>query len=124
MPKAPPHLRGVINYRGAVIPVADLAVRFGDAPRSTDGGASTVVLQIHYGTEPVTIGLLADHVHEVIDLDRSTIEPPPQLGSRVEDSLISGIGQYAGRFIMILDIDEAFRPRGEPRSGDTYSELR
>jgi len=122
VPKAPAHLRGVINYRGVVIPVADLRVRFGEAPSSTANGVSIVVLQIHYGSENLTIGVLADKVHEVIDLDVSHIERAPKLGAKIDDALIAGIGQYGDRFIVILDIDEAFKAEAADRTSERSAE--
>jgi purine-binding chemotaxis protein CheW len=122
VPKAPPHLRGVINYRGAVIPVADLRIRFGDGSTSSSDGSSIIVLQVRYGQEDLTIGMLADAVREVIDLDPSRIERPPQIGSRIDDALISGIGERAGEFIVVLDIDEAFK--AEAAAGERGAEQR
>jgi purine-binding chemotaxis protein CheW len=122
VPKAPHHLRGVINYRGAVIPVADLRVRFGEGPTSSGSGTSIIVLQVRYGQDNITIGVLADSVREVIDLDPSRIEKPPHSGSKVEDALIAGIGERGGEFIIILDIDEAFK--AEAAAVERGAELR
>lgn len=150
VPKAAPYLKGVINYRGAVIPVADLRERFGksalgrddlkslepesvpapapSAMEAAEGEArsilapdkaaessgepdereSIIVLQINYGEESITMGLLADAVREVVDIEPSHIEKAPRLGGRKEDRLISGIGEKDGHFIIILDVDEAF----------------
>jgi purine-binding chemotaxis protein CheW len=122
VPKAPPHLRGVINYRGAVIPVADLRTRFGEGRTSSGEGSSIIVLQVRYGKDDLTIGMLADSVREVIDLDPSRIERPPQVGSRIDDALIAGIGERAGEFIVVLDIDEAFK--SEAAAGERVAEQR
>lgn len=155
VPKAAPHLKGVINYRGVVIPVADLRERFGksglggeklterleltgrdgplpegggaaegEAPlaesaapgpapeaglsEASEGHASIIVLQINYGSEAITMGILADAVREVVDIEPSHIERAPRLGGKKEDRLVSGIGEKDGRFIIILDVDEAF----------------
>ncbi len=112
VPKAPGHLRGVINYRGSVIPVADLKTRFGEG-RSAEG-SSVIVLHIRYGGEDLVVGVLADEVREVIELDGSRVERPPRLGNRVDDALIAGIGERGGRFIVLLDIDEAFKAESAP----------
>ncbi len=109
VPRAQSHLRGVINYRGAVIPVVDLRIRFGEGETATGEGTSIVVLQVSYGGEKVTIGMLADSVREVIDMQIDAIEDAPRIGSRIDDSLISGVGEYNGDFIVLLDIDEAFK---------------
>jgi purine-binding chemotaxis protein CheW len=114
VPKAAEHLRGVINYRGAVIPVLDLGVRFGIGLSPSGPGTSIIVLSIRYGHEDITIGVLAQGVREVIDLDAARIERPPQLGARAEDEFVAGIGERGGEFIVLLDIDKAFRTEGAP----------
>jgi len=109
VPNAPSHLRGVINYRGTVIPVADLKTRFGEGSTSSGEGTSVIVLHVRYDEEDLVVGVLADAVREVIDLESTSIERPPQLGNRVDDALIAGIGEHGGEFVVILDIDEAFK---------------
>jgi purine-binding chemotaxis protein CheW len=112
VPKAPAHLRGVINYRGSVIPVADLKSRFSEGGKTAED-SSIIVLHIRYAGEDLVVGVLADMVREVIDLDPARVERPPKLGSRVDDALIAGIGEHAGRFVVVLDIDEAFKAEAE-----------
>lgn len=111
VPKAPAHLLGVINYRGSVIPVADLGIRFG-LPRSSAGPGepcgSVIVLHIRYAGDDHVIGMPADEVREVIDIDRGRIERAPSLGSRVDEGLVAGVCERDGRFVIILEIDEAF----------------
>lgn len=138
VPKAPAHLRGVINYRGTVIPVADLRSRFGGlaqelaeaegraregavpaVPDAESEGKGIVVLHINYGGDDLTIGVLADAVREVVDIDPSRIDRAPRFGGRGQEGLISGIAEKDGRFIVILDVDAAFadaaRASGEAR---------
>jgi purine-binding chemotaxis protein CheW len=126
VPNAPAHLRGVINYRGAVIPVADLKTRFGEGRTAAVEGSSVIVLHIRYGGEDLVVGILADGVREVIDLERSSIERPPQMGARVDDALIAGIGEQGGKFIVVLDIDEAFKAEAGParRAAEERAEAR
>jgi len=109
VPKSPAHLRGVINYRGAVIPVADLRLRFGEVATSSAPGTSIIVLQVRYGSDIITMGVLADAVREVLDLDPSRIESPPRTGSRIEDSFVEGIAESGGEFIVVINIDEALK---------------
>jgi purine-binding chemotaxis protein CheW len=122
VPKAPPHLRGVINYRGAVIPVADIRTRFGEGATRTGQGSSIIVLQLKYGQDDITIGMLADEVREVIDLDAGSIERTPELGSRADEAIVAGIARRGDEFIMLLDIDEAFKTVAT--SGERASETR
>jgi len=110
VPKALPYLRGVINFRGSVIPVADLRVRFGEGRTSCGEGSRIIVIQARVGPDEMTIGVLADSVREVIELDSSGVERPPQFGFRLDESIIKGVGQKAGEFIVVLDVDEAIKP--------------
>jgi len=111
VPKAAEHLRGVINYRGAVIPVADMRMRFGEGRTPSGKGSSVIVLQVRYGPDDITIGMLADSVREVIGLDAERIERPPQVGARIDEAIIEGIARKGDEFIIVLDIDEAFKAR-------------
>ncbi len=113
VPRAPEHLRGVINYRGAVIPVADLRVRFGLGLTDLAGASSIVVLQIRQGDEDVTVGFLADSVREVIDFDADKIDRAVGLGSGRLDAMVKGVYAYEGAFIVVLDIDKAFEDLDE-----------
>jgi len=108
VPRAPAHLRGVINYRGTVIPVADLRVRFGEGLTDTTAAASIVVLGLPQGSDEVTIGILADGVREVIDLEVERIKPAPGWGNRELDRMVQGVYEREGSFIVILDIEKAF----------------
>lgn len=105
IPKAPEHFRGVINYRGSVIPVADIRLRFGEGKTSTGQVSRIIVLKLRIGQDDMTIGVLADDVREVIDLEFSQIESPPRIGRQVHEGFIKGIGEKGGEFIVILDID-------------------
>jgi purine-binding chemotaxis protein CheW len=111
VPKASEHLRGVINYRGSVIPVADLRMRLGEGRSHTGPGTSIIVLQVHYGSDDITIGMIADAVREVLDLETERIESPPKIGSRIDEALIAGIARKGDEFIVVLDIDETFKAR-------------
>jgi purine-binding chemotaxis protein CheW len=122
VPKASSHLRGVINYRGAVIPVADMRTRFGEGRSKSGPGSSIIVLQLRYGQEDITIGMLADAVREVIDLDAERIERPPQVGARMDEAFVSGIARKGDEFIVVLDIDEAFKARAS--AGERVTESR
>jgi purine-binding chemotaxis protein CheW len=122
VPKSPVHLRGVINYRGAVIPVADLRLRFGEGATASGDGTSIIVLQVRFGRDLITIGVLADAVREVVDLDANRIEAPPKVGSHAEDGFVRGIAERGGEFIVVIDIDEAFK--AEAAAGERGSETR
>jgi purine-binding chemotaxis protein CheW len=122
VPKAPRHLRGVINYRGSVIPVADIRTRFGEGSPRYGPGSSIIVLQLKYGQDDITIGMLADSVSEVVDIEADRIERPPEVGSRIDDTIVAGIARKGDEFIVLLDIDKAFK--AETPAGERVSEPR
>jgi purine-binding chemotaxis protein CheW len=112
VPKAPPYLRGVTNHRGSVVPVVDLKLRFGMPPSELKDGTSIIILQINHEGEYLTVGMLADGVREVVKLDPSLTEKPPRLGSRLNAAVIEGIAKHGDDFVVLLNIDEAFRMEG------------
>jgi purine-binding chemotaxis protein CheW len=106
LPRTTESLRGVINIRGAMIPVFDLKLLF-DMGRTEEGtDTSIIVLETRGKSELVAVGVLTDSVQEVINLDRSAVKPPPRLGMRMEGQSVKGIGKLSEGFVTILDIDE------------------
>ena len=107
VPLMPDFVRGVINLRGAVVPVIDLQVRFARG-RSTIGKKTCIVIfDSLVNGEKLELGLLVDAVSEVIDIPRDRIEPPPQFGSSIQREFISGMGRVDGDFVVILEPDRA-----------------
>ena len=107
VPKSPPHLRGVTNHRGSVIPVVVLRTIFGMERSDLDSRPAVIVAQIEYEGEAITAGVLADTVYEVVELDPSAVEPSPSVGAKVNTAFLTGIGKRDGRFIMLLDLEKA-----------------
>jgi purine-binding chemotaxis protein CheW len=112
VPLMPDFVRGVINLRGAVVPVIDLQARFG-RQRAAVGKKTCIVIfdaVPHAGRsgERVELGLLVDAVSEVIEIGADAIEPPPNFGTSVRRDFIRGIGKVAKRFVIILEPDKAF----------------
>lgn len=104
VPMMPPSIRGVINLRGAVVPVIDLGARFGG--RQTEAGRRTciVILEVDHVDEQQVIGVLVDAVNEVLEIAPADIEPPPAFGAHIRTDFIQGMGKVDGRFVILLDI--------------------
>jgi len=104
VPMMPPSIRGVINLRGAVVPVIDLGARFGG--RRTEVGRRTciVILEVEHGEEQQVIGVVVDAVNEVLEIAPADIEPPPAFGAHIRSDFIQGMGKVGGRFVILLDI--------------------
>ncbi|AVR89167.1 chemotaxis protein CheW [Thauera aromatica] len=110
VPMTPPTVRGVINLRGAVVPVIDLSARFGRA-RSTVGRRSCIVIvevEGGGGAQRQTLGVLVDGVSEVLEIGGAEIEPAPSFGARIRTDFIAGMARVGGRFIVVLDVGRVF----------------
>lgn len=110
VPLMPAFVRGVINLRGAVVPVIDLHARFG-RPAARLGKKSCIVIfdgQAAPGGERVELGLLVDAVSEVIEIAAEAIEPPPSFGTALRRDFIHGMGRVGERFVVVLDPERAF----------------
>src|SRR3990172_3421968 len=105
VPTTPPWIRGVINLRGSVVPVVDLAVKFGLAESAVTRWSCIVIVETELEGESTVMGVVADAVSQVIDLTPADIEPPPAFGSRVRVEFLLGMGKLDQKFVLLLDID-------------------
>ncbi|GAB4057235.1 chemotaxis protein CheW [Uliginosibacterium sediminicola] len=105
VPMMPSTVRGVINLRGAVVPVMDLSARFGKPSTPINKRTCIIIVETHGGPEQQVFGVLVDAVNEVLDIAASDIEPPPSFGSRIHGDFILGMGKVAGRFVTLLNVD-------------------
>lgn len=107
VPNMPNSIRGVINLRGAVVPVVDLGVRFGLRDSRVTKRTCVIIAEVEVGGERLVMGLMADAVSQVIDLQPSEIEAPPAFGTRVRVDFLKGLGKIGKKFVLILDLDRA-----------------
>jgi purine-binding chemotaxis protein CheW len=110
VPAMPEHVRGVINLRGAVLPVIDLAAKFGHGPSEPARTTCIVVAETKLGAEMLTVGVMADAVSEVVDIADDAIEPPPSFGTGVRADFLTGMGKYDNRLLLVLDVDRVLSP--------------
>ncbi len=108
VPRTPGFMRGVINLRGNVVPVVDMRLKLGLTATEKTVDTCVVISEVAVEGEPMVLGALVDSVQEVIDLDATHIAPPPHMGSRIDVSVIRGMGKRDEQFIMILDLDRIF----------------
>jgi purine-binding chemotaxis protein CheW len=105
VPKVPSWIRGVINLRGNVVPVVDLAVRFGLDERAVTKTTCIVIVEVQQESERTVMGIVADAVNQVIDLKPDDIEEPPAFGTQVRLEYLHGMGKLGKSFALILNID-------------------
>ncbi|MBN1208513.1 MAG: chemotaxis protein CheW [Myxococcaceae bacterium] len=105
VPSAPPWIRGVTNLRGSVLPVVDLAMKFGLPPSTINRRSCIVVVEVSFQGEKLVMGVLADAVGQVLDLGPGDVEPVPAFGTSVQADYLAGMGRAGKKFILLLDID-------------------
>jgi len=105
VPMMPDYVRGVINLRGAVVPVVDLQVRFGRAASAVSKRTCVIIIEAQVGEDRQVVGLVVDAVNAVLDIPAGDIEPAPSFGASVRTEFIQGVGKVDGRFVILLDLD-------------------
>ncbi|MCW5667598.1 MAG: purine-binding chemotaxis protein CheW [Piscinibacter sp.] len=108
VPLMPAFVRGVINLRGAVVPVIDLHARFGRPSAPVGKKTCIVIFDSLRDGERTELGLVVDAVSEVVDIAADALEPPPSFGAAVRRDFIRAIGKRAERFVILLEPDRAF----------------
>ena len=101
LPQSRPAVRGVMNLRGAVVPVVDMRAALGVG--RGEFGPFTVIIVVTVGRR--TVGFVVDSVSDVLSFESSAIERTPELSARVDASVVHGIARTDERFVMLLDID-------------------
>jgi purine-binding chemotaxis protein CheW len=111
LPLMPSFVRGVMNLRGAVVPVIDLAARLGLPPAVTGRRTCIVVVEVQPAADTEhgaqVIGLLVDAVHEVLDAEAESLEEAPALGNRIEPRYINAIARSRNEMVTVLDLTRA-----------------
>lgn len=105
VPMMPAFIRGVINLRGAVVPVVDLAARFARTSCDVTRRTCIVIIEVEANNERQDVGLVVDAVNEVIDIPTAEIEPPPAFGANLRTDFIEGMGKISGKFVIMLNVD-------------------
>jgi len=106
VPNTPPWIRGVTNLRGRVVPVVDLAVKFGLPASGISKFSGIIITEVLFQGESLTMGVLADSVSQVIELSADEIEETPPFGTRIKTDYLLGMGALGKKFCLILDIDK------------------
>jgi purine-binding chemotaxis protein CheW len=124
VPMMPSFIRGVINLRGRVVPVVDLAARFGKGVTNVSRRTSIVIVEMASEEtgdpgDAQSMGIMVDAVNEVIDIAAAEIEPPPAFGAKIRPDFISGMAKQVGRFIIVLNLDQVLSLQEMTALGET-----
>jgi purine-binding chemotaxis protein CheW len=104
VPMMPGYMRGIINLRGRVVPVIDLAVRFGRSRTEETRRTCIVILEVEQQEERHDIGVVVDTVSAVLEIADADIEPAPSFGAKLRTDFIKGMGKLGEKFVILLDI--------------------
>lgn len=113
VPMMPACIRGVINLRGAVVPVMDLQAHFGRVPSPVTKRTCIVIVELE--TDDAgrqVVGVVVDGVNEVLEIAPSDIEPPPAFGAGLRSDFIAGVGKVRGRFVILLAVEQVMSLEG------------
>lgn len=108
VPQAPPHVKGVINLRGKVIPVVDLRLKFRIPAQDYTERTSIVVVEVVGTQGHILMGIIVDTVFEVLNITADEIESPPDFGEQVETDYMRGVAKVKGAIKILLDLDRVF----------------
>ncbi len=112
LPRSPNWMRGVINLRGAVLPIVDLAARLGFMPREAPERQVIIVAQIANGAATQIVGLQVDAVSDILTVEDGTLQPPPDVASELVRNFVQGLLAVEGRMVSLVSLDRIL-PRQE-----------
>jgi purine-binding chemotaxis protein CheW len=105
IPHAPPHVLGVLNLRGSIVPIVDLRMQFNLESAEYTAITVIIVLSVQSRKGPRDFGIVVDGVSDVVDVNAAQVKPAPDLGSREATDYIRGLMPVADRMVVLLDID-------------------
>lgn len=105
VPMMPAFIRGVVNLRGAAVPVVDLCARFGRSSAPVGKKTCIVIVESGAGEERHVLGVVVDAVNEVLEIPDGEIEPAPSFGASIRSDFIQGMGKVRGKFVIILNAE-------------------
>lgn len=109
IPNVPSYEKGVVNLRGAIVPIIDLRERFGLGNLDYSPLTVVVVLQAHLEGRTRVMGVVVDAVSNVVDIEKQDIQSAPNFGAKVSTEFINGLASVNGRMVMLLDVDKLLK---------------
>jgi chemotaxis signal transduction protein len=108
VPNAPAYIRGIINFRGDVVPVFETRVRFNLPARDNDDSYNIIVLDVSEGADMFRLGAVVDKVKDVISIEDADIKPVPAMSKEFNTDFLQGIYKLGNEFIMLLNVEKVF----------------
>jgi purine-binding chemotaxis protein CheW len=117
VPNVPAYEKGVINLRGAIVPIVDLRERFALPHTGYTPLTVVIVLQVLLEDRKRVVGFVVDQVSDVVDVTKEITQPTPEFGTGINTRFLRGLATVGQRMIMLLDIDRVFGSGGRPSEG-------
>ena len=117
VPQVPPHVLGVINLRGKVIPVIDLRRKFGFAATEYTERTCIIVVDVELAPVRVMMGIVVDSVSEVLNVAESEMEETPDFGGHSTTDYLLGLAKVRGTVKILLDLDRVLGSDGQLGTG-------
>jgi purine-binding chemotaxis protein CheW len=108
VPNAPDYIKGIINFRGEVVPVFESRRKFNLPLRPEEEPFVIIVLDLSHETDVFRIGAIVDRVKDVISIDGQDIKPVPPMSKEFNTEFLDGIYKQGDNFIMLLDVEKVF----------------
>ena len=110
IPNTPAFVKGVLNLRGSVVPIIDLRERFSLEHCEYSPKTVVIVLCVEHGTSQFVMGIVADAVSDVLDINLEEVKKAPNFGSKINTRYMRGMHVYKKKMIMLLDVDKLLNP--------------
>ncbi|HEY4144028.1 chemotaxis protein CheW [Pinirhizobacter sp.] len=107
IPQAPSYVLGVLNLRGAIVPVLDLRLRFGLVREEYTATTVTVIVAV----AGRNFGVVVDAVSDVVDVEAAAVRPVPDMGTAVDTEYLKGLTSVGERMVLLLDVDRLLQPQ-------------
>ena len=108
VPNTPDFIRGIINFRGEIVPVFETRIKFNLEPRDAALSYVIMILDLQTAESSVRVGAVVDKVKNVITLDENEIKPLPPMSSKFNSEFLEGIVKLNNDFILLLNVDKIF----------------
>ena len=104
LPHAPPEVMGMMNLRGSIIPIVNMASKLGMAPSEPDARSAVIVAEV----QSAVIGLLVDRVADILTVEAKVVQPTPEMRGSFTGGYVTGVLATAQGMICFLDLDKMF----------------
>lgn len=108
VPDVPEYIKGVINFRGDILPICDARLKFNMNGQTDEEKHVVIVLDLENNQQRLRIGAIADGVKDVISIEETDIKPVPEMGLKYNADFLSGMIKSGDGFIMVLNVDKVF----------------